>query len=115
MVVFEPLETAFPLAVACPSLALVNLLRKMNRPPRKKKTPMATIGIYRTNGTFQHLASINEGRDVHTQITGESPVLALSRLGDCLACTVCHGAPRTSGMKAAGRIIDSMDMIMRRG
>lgn len=51
---------------------------------------------------------------MHTQIATEEPALALSPF-DCLAYTDCHGAARTRGSEATGRIIDSMDMIMKGG
>ena len=111
-----PLETAFPLVPVRLS-ANLRFSRNTTRPARRTKTPTATIGachICRTKRTVQRLTSIDEERDAHTQITIEDPVLASSPL-DCLTYTFCHGAAQTTGSEAAGRIIDSMDMIMRRG
>lgn len=111
-----PLETAFPLVPVRLS-ANLRFSRNTTRPARRTKTPTATIGachIRRTKRTVQRLTSINKERDARTQITIEDPVLASSPL-DCLTYTFCHGAAQTTGSEAAGRIIDSMNMITRRG
>ena len=59
---------------------------------------------------------MSKERDAHTQIAKEDPVLALSPFG-CLGYTtcICHGAAQATGSETAGRIIDSMDMIVKRG
>ena len=117
VVAFVPVETPCPLAAVCCSSCPCIFFRSMTTPPKRNKAPTATTGIYRipTNDIVQRLTFITNERDAHTQIAGESPVLGLSRSSrfDCLAYSVCHGAARATGGRAARRIIDSMDMIMK--
>lgn len=113
VVAFAPLETAFPLATVCP-LRSNSFLRNTYKPPRKMKAPTAIIGTYqcRTKRAVQRLTPCNKERGVHTQIPGENPVLALLPF-PCLAWTLCNGAARTRERETTGRMIDSMDMIMK--